>query len=197
MRCSPSNGTVFRTYLLPSVLPCYIVLGVLIAYLRSSTISTSESDIAADWKKLGKSTWKRSEGRTRKTSRNSCLQSSVQLDLESNSRFSIMDGLLAEVAAKRKAISDDQLNPKPSKYMRRGELERLREEQERKEKAEKEAENTAEKQRKEELVRKASKVCTLLLLFDFDPCPNSRMENRPLQGQLPILQIQKYAKEHL
>ncbi|KAJ3808840.1 Prp18 domain-containing protein [Lentinula aff. lateritia] len=69
-----------------------------------------------------------------------------------------MDGLLAEVAAKRKAILDDQLNPRPSKYMRRGELERLREEQDRKEKAEKEAEDKAEKQRKEESVRKASKT---------------------------------------
>ncbi|KIK63201.1 hypothetical protein GYMLUDRAFT_57923 [Collybiopsis luxurians FD-317 M1] len=64
-----------------------------------------------------------------------------------------MDGLLAEVAAKRKAISDDQLNPRPNKYMRKGEIERLREEKERQEKAEKEAKEAAEKQRKEEAAK--------------------------------------------
>ncbi|KAF5375582.1 hypothetical protein D9757_008537 [Collybiopsis confluens] len=71
-----------------------------------------------------------------------------------------MDGLLAEVAAKRKAITDDRLNPRPSKYMRRGEVERLREEKEIQEKAAKEAKETAEKLQKEEAkaARRAAKA---------------------------------------
>ncbi|KAE9403653.1 Prp18-domain-containing protein [Gymnopus androsaceus JB14] len=67
-----------------------------------------------------------------------------------------MNGLLAEVAAKRKAITDDKLNTRPTKYMRRGEIERLREEEERKEKEEKEATEAEEQRQKEEL--RASKV---------------------------------------
>ncbi|KAJ3716184.1 Prp18 domain-containing protein [Lentinula raphanica] len=90
-----------------------------------------------------------------------------------------MDGLLAEVAAKRKAISNDQVNPRPSKYMRRGEIERLREEQERKEKAEKEAKEAAEKQRKEEaLARKASKAPSRPA--SNSPFPESREEDSPI-----------------
>jgi pre-mRNA-splicing factor 18 len=46
-----------------------------------------------------------------------------------------MDLLKAEIAAKRKALQDDPvLNTRPTKYIRRGELERLRDEQERQEK---------------------------------------------------------------
>ncbi|KAJ7104318.1 Prp18 domain-containing protein [Mycena belliarum] len=41
-----------------------------------------------------------------------------------------MNALLAEVAAKRKAIDDNP--PRPAKYMRRGDIERLKEEEERK-----------------------------------------------------------------
>lgn len=48
---------------------------------------------------------------------------------------SAMDGLLAEISAKRKAIQDDQ---RPNKYMRRGDIEKLKEEKERKEKEERE-----------------------------------------------------------
>ncbi|ESK98277.1 pre-mrna-splicing factor 18 [Moniliophthora roreri MCA 2997] len=55
-----------------------------------------------------------------------------------------MQGLLAEVAAKRRAIESDTA-PRPTKYMRRGDLERLREEQEQKAKTEKEAAVTAER----------------------------------------------------
>ncbi|KAJ3744231.1 Prp18 domain-containing protein [Lentinula detonsa] len=91
-----------------------------------------------------------------------------------------MDGLLAEVAAKRKAISDDQLNPKPSKYMRRGELELLREEQERKQKAETDAKKAAAaKQRKqEEISREASKAPSR-------PTSNSPLPE-PREGASPI-----------
>ena len=49
-----------------------------------------------------------------------------------------MDALKAEIATKRKALQDDPLLAgRPTKYMRRGEIERLREEQEQKERAEK------------------------------------------------------------
>ena len=40
-----------------------------------------------------------------------------------------MEALKAEIASKRKAIQDDPID-RPSKYMKRGDLERLREEQE-------------------------------------------------------------------
>jgi pre-mRNA-splicing factor 18 len=40
-----------------------------------------------------------------------------------------MEALRAEIASKRKAIQDDPID-RPSKYMRRGDLERLREERE-------------------------------------------------------------------
>ncbi|KAJ7494579.1 hypothetical protein B0H11DRAFT_2227384 [Mycena galericulata] len=43
-----------------------------------------------------------------------------------------MDALLAEVAAKRKAIDEDP--PRPSKYMRRGDIDRLKQEEEEREK---------------------------------------------------------------
>jgi hypothetical protein len=42
-----------------------------------------------------------------------------------------MDALKAEVAAKRKAIQDDPIvASRPTKYMRRGDIERLKQEQE-------------------------------------------------------------------
>jgi len=75
-----------------------------------------------------------------------------------------MDGLLAEVAAKRKTIDSD--SSRPRKYMRRGDIERLQEEEARKAKEEKqrgeqEAQDlAAEKQRAEFNAR----VCLLFLL---------------------------------
>ncbi|KAJ7178633.1 Prp18 domain-containing protein [Mycena crocata] len=47
-----------------------------------------------------------------------------------------MDALLAEVAAKRKAITDD--SARPTKYMRRGDIDRLKEEKQEKERAQEE-----------------------------------------------------------
>ncbi|KAF8638708.1 hypothetical protein AX17_002003 [Amanita inopinata Kibby_2008] len=41
-----------------------------------------------------------------------------------------MDALKAEIAAKRKALQDETVIPRPTKYMRRGDVDRLREEQE-------------------------------------------------------------------
>jgi len=49
-----------------------------------------------------------------------------------------MDLLKAEIASKRKAVEADSV--RPNKYMRRGELERLREEQEQKARVDKKAE---------------------------------------------------------
>lgn len=55
-----------------------------------------------------------------------------------------MDALKAEIASKRKAL--DNVPPRPTKYMRRGEIERMKEEEERKarEEAVKKAEAEAE-----------------------------------------------------
>ncbi|KAH9848410.1 pre-mRNA splicing factor [Lenzites betulinus] len=58
-----------------------------------------------------------------------------------------MDALKAEIAVKRKALEPE--GARPTKYMRRGELERLREEQENKEKEEKETKAREEREREE------------------------------------------------
>lgn len=100
-----------------------------------------------------------------------------------------MDGLLAEVAAKRKAITTE--SDRPKKYMRRGDIERLKEEEERKAKEEKEAKARAEKEAAEAVERAKVaklKVCSFpanitAILSDL------LMENRPLQDQLPIRHI--------
>ena len=60
-----------------------------------------------------------------------------------------MDDLKAEIAVKRKALQDDPtLSSRPNKYMRKGEIEKLRIEQELKEKEEKVAKELLEKQAK-------------------------------------------------
>jgi len=46
-----------------------------------------------------------------------------------------MDALKAVIANKRKTIEDEAASPRNSKYVRRGEMERLREEEERQAKA--------------------------------------------------------------
>jgi len=78
-----------------------------------------------------------------------------------------MDGLLAEVASKRKALESDA--QRPAKYMRRGELERLREEEEQKRKLEKDAQEAAAKQEKETAAAvaaaKRAKVCISLFIL--------------------------------
>ncbi|PCH42614.1 Prp18-domain-containing protein [Wolfiporia cocos MD-104 SS10] len=71
-----------------------------------------------------------------------------------------MNALKAEIAVKRKALQEDPvLAARPTKYLRRGELERLREERERKEKEEKEAKEREEREgqaREQEERRRAS-----------------------------------------
>lgn len=63
-----------------------------------------------------------------------------------------MDALKAEIAVKRKAIQDDSLSSsRPTKYMRKGELEKLRLEQELKEKEEKVAREQLEMQAKSQV----------------------------------------------
>lgn len=47
-----------------------------------------------------------------------------------------MDALKAELALKRKALKDDPVTARPTKYMRRGDVERLKEEQEQQVRAE-------------------------------------------------------------
>ncbi|KAF9474677.1 Prp18-domain-containing protein [Pholiota conissans] len=61
-----------------------------------------------------------------------------------------MDALKAEIASKRKAIQDDPIAGRPNKYMRRGDIERLREE------AEQKASDEKRKQEEEEAERKAA-----------------------------------------
>lgn len=57
-----------------------------------------------------------------------------------------MDALKAEIASKRKAL--ENVPPRPTKYMRRGDIERMKEEEEQKarEEAAKKAESEAEAQ---------------------------------------------------
>ena len=50
-----------------------------------------------------------------------------------------MDALKAEIALKRKTLEIPVADGRPTKYMRKGDIERLKEEQERKAKEEKEA----------------------------------------------------------
>lgn len=73
-----------------------------------------------------------------------------------------MDSLKALVAEKRKAIQDD--SARPTKYMRRGELERIKEEQEAKAREEKRLVEEAKK-REEEAAKAAKKVSSFFQYF--------------------------------
>lgn len=55
-----------------------------------------------------------------------------------------MDALKAEIATKRKTLEGD--GPRPNKYMRRGDIEREREELERKEREQRNAKRRAEEE---------------------------------------------------
>lgn len=67
-----------------------------------------------------------------------------------------MDALKAEIAIKRKAVEGDR-SSRPTKYLRRGEIERLKEEEERKAREEKERIVQEEAQRKAETTTTRSK----------------------------------------
>ena len=72
-----------------------------------------------------------------------------------------MDALKAEIAQKRKALETLPVaNGRPTKYMRKGDIERLKEEEERKAREEKEAREREEQERKEreEEERRLAKV---------------------------------------
>jgi pre-mRNA-splicing factor 18 len=57
-----------------------------------------------------------------------------------------MDALKAEIASKRKILQDDSVESlRPTKYMRRGDIERLKQEQELREREEKEREDAIKK----------------------------------------------------
>lgn len=72
-----------------------------------------------------------------------------------------MDSLKALVAEKRKAIDND--SARPAKYMRRGELERIKEEQEAKVREEKQLAQAAKK--REEAEKAPKKVSLTDILF--------------------------------
>jgi len=63
----------------------------------------------------------------------------------SSSTSTTMDALKAEIASKRKILQDEPLAERPTKYMRRGDIERLRQEQE---------QNAQEKRKREEAERR-------------------------------------------
>jgi hypothetical protein len=76
-----------------------------------------------------------------------------------------MDALKAEIASKRKALQDDPVvSSRPTKYMRRGDIERLKQEQEREEREESEWKEREEREKMDEVaaIKKAArmKVCT-------------------------------------
>ncbi|KZT65858.1 Prp18-domain-containing protein [Daedalea quercina L-15889] len=68
-----------------------------------------------------------------------------------------MDALKAEIAVKRKALAEGPvLAERPTKYMRRGDIERLKEERERKEREEKETREREEEECRRTKVKQAS-----------------------------------------
>lgn len=108
-----------------------------------------------------------------------------------------MEALKAEIALKRKALQDD--SSRPSKYLKKSDLEKLREEKERQEKEAKAERERAEEEQKERAKASANAqvslywYCVLLLRSSFG------MENRvvhflslsllSLTARLPVLRI--------
>jgi hypothetical protein len=95
----------------------------------------------------------------------------------SNLTRAIMDALKAEIASKRKAIeSEPVLANRPTKYMRRGDIERLREEAEQKALEEKRKLELEEAERKAALERpkkKPTEAKVSCFLSCFSSCPNT------------------------
>ena len=60
-----------------------------------------------------------------------------------------MDALKAEIALKRKVLEVPVPDGRPSKYMRKGDIDRLKEEQERKAREDKEAKEAKEREERE------------------------------------------------
>src|ERR1700710_1830446 len=96
-----------------------------------------------------------------------------------------MDALKAEIALKRKVVQSET-DIRPSKYMRRGELERLKEEEERQAREEKEKERAAKELRERDAAaarsiqkQKVSLSCHLNLVHLGDSCLLG-LENRSI-----------------
>ncbi|KAI0714381.1 pre-mRNA splicing factor [Cerioporus squamosus] len=95
-----------------------------------------------------------------------------------------MDALKAEIANKRKALEIPAVDGRPTKYMRRGELERLKEEQERKAREEEEEKRRQEKEREErereeERRRKEAKKANALRRSTASPHPEGSASPAP------------------
>lgn len=103
-----------------------------------------------------------------------------------------MDALLSEIALKRKTMDEVPAAGRPTKYMRRGDIERLKEEQERKEREEKEANKRVELERKQrEEADKAAKRAKVCLYSYSIPTVSAYllMESRLVAIPLPTLLI--------
>ncbi|KAI0077257.1 Prp18-domain-containing protein [Panus rudis PR-1116 ss-1] len=90
-----------------------------------------------------------------------------------------MDALKAEIMLKRKTLEELPTAGRPTKYIRRGEIERLKEEQERKEREEKERKQREEQERRdrEEAERRARKVYSLRDTASPDPASSVAISN--------------------
>ena len=99
-----------------------------------------------------------------------------------------LDALKAEIATKRKLVTDE--NSKPSKYMRRGELEKLKEEEELKRKEAASAEESSKRVAESSVCRTAFDPADytkwlprLSVLFRIPPC---RTVLGAIQANLPL-----------
>lgn len=104
-------------------------------------------------------------GAPRKHAESARLDLDIHLDHSRLSLLAIMNGLLAEIATKRKSLAVDNSDERPSKYMRRGEIERLKEEKERKAKEQQASQDRAAKEaaQAKAAAEKAAKVCSRYL----------------------------------
>ncbi|KAL5526854.1 hypothetical protein ACEPAF_8581 [Sanghuangporus sanghuang] len=93
-----------------------------------------------------------------------------------------LDALKAEIAGKRKLTADEV--PRPTKYLRRGELEKLKAEQERKEKEEKEKQKRKREQNEREVAEAKERIKTARA-FSNSPVPESSASARSSASPTP------------
>ena len=113
-----------------------------------------------------------------------------------------MDALKAEIANKRKALEIPAVDGRPTKYIRRGDLERLKEEQERKareaeEERRRQEKEREEREREEERRRKEAKKVSLGLsvVRALVRKAEHELENRTAHSvDPPLLHIQRAAR---
>lgn len=89
-----------------------------------------------------------------------------------------MDALKAEIALKRKTIDSSNGQPRPSKYMRKGDIERLREEQEKQDREERQRRDNEQKQA--DRVQQTAVVCLVFVL------PHTPLAHIPPTREQPI-----------